>query len=86
MNPNHIKIEKKFQSENSNSIKNGSGRSGRPETNYLTRCHPFSDQLVTSDINSAQEGFEYLYTSYRKAILPKTEKFSLNIFFLEYFP
>jgi len=74
MNPNQIKTEKRIQSENSNSSKKGSGRSGSPETNYLDRCRAFSDQLVTSDINSAQEGFEYLYINYRKANLKTTEK------------
>ncbi len=79
MNPNQIKTEKRIQSENSNSNKKSSRRPERPESNYLNRCRAFSDLLVTSDISSAQEGFEYLYKNYRKAKPTKTEKTNSKI-------
>ncbi|GAG76459.1 unnamed protein product [marine sediment metagenome] len=73
MNPNEKKTEKGVKSKNFNSNKKSSGKPGNPEKKYLARCRPFSDQLVTSDIYSAQEGFEYLYINYRKANPEKTE-------------
>ena len=73
MNPNHIKTEKKIQNQNSDYKKKKSRTAGSPEGNYLTRCRAFSDLLVTSDENSAQEGFEYLYKNYKKSELFKPE-------------
>jgi len=74
MNPDQIKAEKRIQSEKSNLNKKRSGRPGRPENIYLARCRAFSDLLVTSDVRSAQEGFEYLYINYLKTKPIKPEK------------
>jgi len=74
MDPDQTKAKKRIQSENSNSKKKSSKRPGRPETNYLTRCRAFSDLLVTSDVHSPQEGFEYLYVNYMKTKPIKNKK------------
>jgi len=78
MNPNQIKTERKIQSQNSDLKKKSSRMQGSPERNYLARCRAFTNHLVTSDENSAQEGFEYLYKNYKKTEPSKTEKNDLK--------
>ncbi len=73
MDPNQIKTESKIQTQNSDFKKKKSRTVGSPEHNYLARCRAFLDNLVTSDENSAQEGFEYLYKNYKKSELFKPE-------------
>jgi Pyruvate/2-oxoacid:ferredoxin oxidoreductase delta subunit len=73
MNPNQIKTEREFQDKNSDFKKKKSRREGSPELIYLTRCRTISNSLVTSDKNSPQEGFEYLYENYKKSEQYKPE-------------
>ncbi|KKN06723.1 hypothetical protein LCGC14_1074370 [marine sediment metagenome] len=75
MSPNHIKTEKEIQNKSSVS-KEKKYRS--PESNYLYRCRPFSNQLIQSDERSAQEGFEYLYKNYKKERSSKVEDTKLK--------
>ena len=74
MNPNQIKTKDQIQIKNSKSIKRRSRMPESTESKYIARCRAFSDQLLTSDKKSAQEGFEYLYTNYLKARTTKVEK------------
>ena len=73
MNPNQTNTGNGIQADSSDSNKEKSRMVGSPELNYLTRCRAFSDHLVTSDENSAQEAFEYLYKNYKKSNLFKPE-------------
>ncbi len=73
MNPDQIKTKRIFTNQNSDIKKKKSRTTENPEVKYLTRCRAFSDRLITSDENSTQEGFEYLYKNYKKSELFKPE-------------
>ena len=73
MKPNQTNTGKGIQTDSSDSNKKKSRTAGSPELNYLTRCRAFLDHLVTSDENSAQEAFEYLYANYKKSEMFKPE-------------
>ncbi|MHA2007772.1 MAG: hypothetical protein ACW99E_09735 [Promethearchaeota archaeon] len=75
MSPDQTKVDNYSSTQNADSKKYRSRRQESPEYKYLTRCRAFSNHLVTSDENSPQEGFEYLYTNYKKSdrFKPETE-------------
>lgn len=73
MNPDQTKPERNLQKQNTDFKQKKSRTAGSPEHSYLARCRAFLDHLMTSDENSPQEGFEYLYTNYKKSDLFKPE-------------